>query len=108
MRNKDDLDKRKMDLEKYLKILLYDKELRNSREVIKFLELHDFCPEYLVNPPTLMLSTKEKPGFVVSHVHFIPQHNIFITVCNNKKGVRSSIKIYNFRACTSGDDAFYL
>jgi len=55
MKKKEDLMKRSSDLKLFLKLLLHDKELRNSREVIKFLELDVFCPEYLVNPPSLML-----------------------------------------------------
>lgn len=42
------LEKRKTELQDFLQTLLQKKELRNSRQVIKFLELNTFCPEFLV------------------------------------------------------------
>jgi len=61
-----------IDLQHYLQLLIQDKELRNSREVIKFLQLHKFCPEFLINPPCLLFHIKEKQNFQVSLVQFIP------------------------------------
>jgi hypothetical protein len=53
--NQEALDCRRQDLELFLLYILEIKELMNSREVIKFLQLDTFCPEFLVVPPKLIL-----------------------------------------------------
>ena len=62
------LEKRRIDLEDFLKELINNKELRNSREVIKFLGLNTFCPEFLVQCPQLLITNKEKVGYSINLV----------------------------------------
>ena len=71
--------------------------LRNSREFIRFLNLDQHCPEFLINPPALLFQDKEKPNYVVSLVHYIPQHDIFVTCSNYKKVKQAVIKVYSFK-----------
>lgn len=71
--------------------------LRNSREFIRFLILDQLCPEFLINPPALLFQEKEKTNYVVSLIHYIPQHDIFVTCSNNKKTKQSVVKLYSFQ-----------
>ena len=89
-------------------MLMVNKELRNSREVIKFLELHTFCPEFLINCPSLLFQHKEKVNFYVRLIKFIPEHNLFITCSNNKKNKKSNIKIFHFKASVMVEDSYTL
>lgn len=84
-------------LEDFLSIIMEDRLLRNSREVIRFLNLDTICPEYLINPPVLVYQTREKHGFVINLLHFIPQYNMIVVCANNKKKLQSNIKIYHFK-----------
>jgi len=95
-------------LQDYLVCLIENKEVRNSREVIKFLELHVFCPEFLINTPSLLFQEREKTGYVINLIKFIPQHNLFVTCSNNKKQNRSHIKIFNFKASNMVEDSFMI
>ena len=65
MQNKDNLEKRKKDLENYLKQLISCKEWKNSRKVIKFLMLQDFFADLIESCPDPLYSGKDKAGFVV-------------------------------------------
>jgi len=88
--------------------LINHKELRNAREVIKFLSLNTFCPEFLVQCPQLLLSNREKANYSINLVQFIPQFNLFVTSSNNKKQNRSNIKIYNFKESSLVEDTYLL
>jgi hypothetical protein len=88
--------------------LINHKELRNAREVIKFLSLNTFCPEFLVQCPQLLLTSREKANYSINLVQFIPQFNLFVTSSNNKKQNRSNIKIYNFKESSLVEDTYLL
>jgi len=38
------LEKRRRELEQFLQILMMNKELRNARESVRFLEMNEYCP----------------------------------------------------------------
>ena len=88
--------------------MINHKELRNAREVIKFLSLNTFCPEFLVQCPQLLLTNREKANYSINLVQFIPQFNLFVTSSNNKKQNRSNIKIYNFKESSLVEDTYLL
>jgi hypothetical protein len=106
--NEAGLDRRRYGLQIYLQQLLHVKILRNSPELIKFLELHKFCPEFLVNSPQLLFKGKEKQGYNVALFKFIPKYNIFVTASNNKKANKCNIKIYNFKVSTLLEESYIL
>jgi len=66
-------------------MLISNKELLNSREVIKFLGLNKLCPELLINCPQMLIAKKEELGYYVKIVKFLPKYNIFLTCSNCKK-----------------------
>jgi hypothetical protein len=97
VKSEKDLQKRKEQLKFFLQIIFESRMLRNSREFIRFLSLDQHCPEFLINPPALLFQDKEKPNYVVSLVHYIPQHDIFVTCSNYKKVKQAVIKVYSFK-----------
>ena len=54
VRSTEALERRKNELNTYIKELTNRKELRNSKEIIRFLELDKFVPELLYNKPDLI------------------------------------------------------
>lgn len=86
-----------LQLDDFLASLMEDRLLRNSREVIRFLNLDTNCPEILVSPPQLVFQHREKPGFCVSLIHFIPQFNMLVACLNNKKSKQACVHFYHFR-----------
>jgi hypothetical protein len=54
VRSIDSLDRRKNELNVYIKELVNRKDTRNSKEVIKFLELDKYAPENLFTKPELL------------------------------------------------------
>ena len=91
-----------------MKSIIKNRELRNSRELIQFLELNKFCPEFLINPPLLIYQEMSKTGFYIRLFTFIAKHNLFITVSNNKKTMKSAIKIYSFKIPDMVEDSYLL
>jgi len=83
-------------------------EILNSRELVKFLELHKFCPEILVSPLSLIFQDKEKQGFEVKESFFISSYNLFILLCNNKKQNKAQLKLFSFKDTNLVDDSFYI
>lgn len=106
VKNKQELERRMLQLDDFLACLMEDRLLRNSRELIRFLSLDVHCPEILVNPPSLVFQQREKPGFWVKLIHFIPRHNIIVTCMNNKKNKQALIQFFHFR--NSIEDSFTL
>ena len=103
-----DVERRKYELECFLQSLISSKELRNSRELINFLGLHTFCPEFLVNCPQLLFKQKEDSGFCVSQFKFLPKSNIFVTAANCKKRGKSIVKFYSFKESSLVQDSYRL
>lgn len=97
VKSEKELLRRKEQLKFFLQIIFESRMLRNSREFIRFLNLDQLCPEFLINPPALLFQEKEKANYVVSLIHYIPQHDIFVTVSNNKKVKQAVVKVYSFK-----------
>jgi hypothetical protein len=106
--NERKLSQRKIELEKYLQGIIKNKELRNSRELVMFLELNTFCPQFLVNCPYLVYKKTEPNNYYVRLVKYVDKANIFITVSNNKKNNKSNIKIFSFKNSSSVEDSYRL
>lgn len=47
-KNHEQLERRKHELDTYLKELIERRDTRNSQELIEFLDLDEFCPEILI------------------------------------------------------------
>ena len=88
--------------------MIETKEIRNSRELITFLELNVFCPEFLVNCPTLLYKSQEPSHFCVRLFKFLPESNIFVTASNSKRGNKSNLKFYSFRESSLVEDKYRL
>ena len=54
VRSNESLERRRAELNTYIRELVNRKEIRNSKELIKFLDLEKFAPEILYNKPELM------------------------------------------------------
>ncbi len=54
VRNQADLERRKAELSNYMQELVRRSDTRNSKELVKFLELDKFAPEMLIHRPKLI------------------------------------------------------
>ena len=112
VRGQEAQDRRKQDLDTFLKDLIQRRDTRNSQEVIEFLELDEFAPEILIQKPVLitkwncnyelMYDQVQQPqtsqAYQVSLCVFLPKHNLFLLALNStrhdKKGKKVKLQSY--------------
>ncbi|TNV82742.1 hypothetical protein FGO68_gene9612 [Halteria grandinella] len=126
-KNHEQLEKRKHELDTYLKKLIERRDTRNSQELIEFLDLDEFCPEILIQKPQMV--TKWNCNFVakettqqyhVKHCHFLPRYNLFVLAMNSsnkydKKGkkmtssnITCKVQIFSFKQLSQVRDSLIL
>ncbi len=83
----------------FLRGLINRRDTRNSKDVIKFLEIDKFSPEVLIKKPKVieMLDCSQNMNFYVTHCIFIPKRNVFAICLNDKYKRNSKLEVYSFR-----------
>ena len=109
VRSQDGLERRRQELNSYIKELINRKDTRNSKEVINFLGLDKFSPEILYQKPKLIekLETTSN-GFYVTQCIFIARHNIFVMCLNDKSKRSSKLEIYAFKSTSLVRDSYFM
>lgn len=99
MRSSDHLDRRRQELNQYIKEIVNRRDTLNAKDVIKFLELDKFAPEVLIRKPKVveMLELSGQMYFYVSSCIFLPNHNVFVLCLNDKYRRNSKLEVYSFR-----------
>jgi len=79
------IDQRRKDLENYLRLLVESKETRHTQSVISFLELDEFCPEYIYTSPKLLKQTQVPKHFYCSRSLIIPEMDLIVIALVDKR-----------------------
>lgn len=80
IKNKKQLDKRKAQLETFLKECINRKDIESNEAFKTFLEIDKHSPDLTYNPPTILYENNDLP-FGVRDFIFYEEHNILFMVC---------------------------
>ena len=94
----DNLFERQNGLQQYLRELVNRTDTRNSRHVVQFLNLHEFCPEIIYNVPILLIKKEfSRNRQYVNSCLFLEQHKLYVISITDKSSKQSRFEIYSFR-----------
>ena len=95
IKNKDQLDKRKDQLELFLRECINRKDIESNEAFKTFLEIDKHSPDLVNNPPTIIYENNELPLGVRDFVYIEEYHVIFIVCCDMKITSRVDAYITN-------------
>ena len=91
------LNKRRIELENFLKICIERKDIFNTKYFFEFLSLDKFAPELNINNPTLEGELKEIPQGVRDFL-YLSSENIILMCCSDMNIIsRTDSRISNFK-----------
>ena len=99
IKSTEQLERRKAELTAYMKAMGNRRDIRNSVDFIKFLELDKFAPEVLIKKPSVIerLECSQNMNFYVTNCIFVPKKNVFVISLNDKYKRNSKLEVYSFK-----------
>ena len=81
-----------------MKELVERSDIRNSLDVIKFLELELYCPELLIQKPKVIETMEcSEPYFYVTHCIYSHKNKIFALCLNDKFKKNAKLEVYSIK-----------